>query len=98
MIIFVQDETLGVEDAAESDDDLSDIDEGRNVNNDDEEGSDGDDPEMKAILNDPDFQHMSDSEGDDLPLFGDKDSSDDEEPDLEELEEKDRKKQVCASN
>lgn len=49
---------------------------------------------MKAILNDPDFQHMSDSDGDELPLFGEKDSSDDDEPDIEEEEEKEMKKQV----
>ena len=41
-----------------------------------------------------DFQHMSDSEGDDLPLFGDKDSEDDEEVDLEEKEADLVKKQV----
>ena len=32
---------------------------------------------MKQILNDPDFQHMSDSDLDDLPLFENADSSDD---------------------
>ena len=37
---------------------------------------------------------MSDSEGDDLPLFGDKDSEDDEEVDLEEKEAELLKKQV----
>ena len=45
-----------------------------------------------------DFQHMSDSEGDDLPLFGDKDSEDEEEVDLEEKEAELTKKQVWTGS
>jgi len=41
----------------------------------DEDSGDGEDEKDKDededIMNDPDFQHMSDSEGDDLPLFAD---------------------------
>ena len=54
---------------------------------DDEEEDDDDkedDKEGDDLLNDPDFQNMSDSDGDDLPLFGD--LSDDEQDDDETTE------------
>ena len=55
-----------------SDVDLSDVDkaeasEDEESDNEPEEDLD----EMDAILRDPDFKNMSDSEGDDLPLFDD---------------------------
>jgi len=48
-----------------------------------EDEKEDEDEDDEDILNDPDFQHMSDSEGDDLPLFADlsedeKSSGDDE--------------------
>jgi hypothetical protein len=50
-------------------DDLSDIEDGQGPS---KEGESGGEDDMDEILNDPDFAHMSDSDGDDLPLFGDK--------------------------
>ncbi len=52
----------------------------------------GEDEEMKKILQNPVFQNMSDSEGDDLPLFGEKSSEDEEESEIDE--EQERQKQV----
>ena len=43
---------------------------------------------MAEIMKDPDFANMSDSDGDDLPLFGEKDSEESDENDTEEDEEK----------
>ena len=55
-----------------------------------EEESDIDDDNGEDIFNDPDFQHMSDSDLDDkLPLF-DKNDSDDDDSNLED-EEKESK-------
>ena len=54
-----------------------------------EEEVDGDDKD--SIFDDPDFQHMSDSDGDDLPLFDKDDSDDDEDRDSEDEEEEERK-------
>ena len=54
---------------------------------DDDGEDDGDkevDKEEDDLLNDPDFQNMSDSDGDDLPLFGD--LSDDEQDEDETTE------------
>lgn len=62
--------------------------------NDAENGDDDDDDEMAEILKDPDFANMSDSDKDDLPLFGEKDSDDSDGNDFEEEEEKERKRQV----
>jgi len=49
---------------------------------------------MDEIMKDPDFANMSDSDGDDLPLFGEKDSEDSDANDFEEHEEKERKREV----
>ena len=50
-------------------------------------------------MKDPDFANMSDSDGDDLPLFGEKDSEESDENDTEEDEEKEKKLQmVCSVN
>ena len=51
---------------------------------DDKEGDDESEKERDDLLNDPDFQNMSDSDGDDLPLFGD--LSDDEQDEGEATE------------
>ena len=54
---------------------LSDVEDGNNdkEEEEDEEEEQGGEDDLDAmdddILNDPDFQNMSDSEGDDLPLF-----------------------------
>jgi len=50
---------------------------------------------MKKILQDPVFQNMSDSEGDDLPLFNEKSSEDEEDSDVDA--EVERQKQVQQS-
>ena len=68
-----------------------------------ENGDDGDDDddvddEMAEILKDPDFANMSDSDKDDLPLFGEKDSDDSDGGfDFEEEEEKERRREVRIS-
>ena len=49
---------------------------------------------MAEIMKDPDFANMSDSDGDDLPLFGEKDSEESDENDTEEDEEKEKKREV----
>ena len=76
----------------EEEDQLSDQenleDEENEVNNDEESehSKEENDNSDDDILNDPDFQNMSDSDGDDLPLFDnlDEDELNDEEGDVEE--------------
>ncbi len=61
---------------SESDGDASDDEEASEEG--EGESEDEDQEDADSILNDPDFQHMSDSDGDDLPLFegADEDESD----------------------
>jgi len=66
-----------VEDEYEPDEDLDDNDESEDEEENEEQDNDQDDD----FMNDPDFLNMSDSEGDDLPLFdtlSDEDKSDDD--------------------
>lgn len=74
--------------------------EGQEEEDEEGEGEDEDieeeDEEMERILQDPVFQHMSDSEGDDLPLFDEKSSEDGEESEVDE--EQERQKQVQCLN
>ncbi len=70
---------------------MSELDSGKaEVDDADVDADDG----MDDILKDPDFANMSDSDGDNLPLFGEKDSDDSDANDFEEEEEKEKKKQV----
>ena len=75
--------------------------EGEHINQSDEEEERDDDKESDQesrkegddILNDPDFQNMSDSDGDDLPLFGDlsEDEQDEDEATEGTFKERERK-------
>merc|ERR1712115_592516 len=58
-----------------------------------EENSNPDDEEEDDLLNDPDFQNMSDSDGDDLPLFGNlsEDEQDEDEATEGTFKERERK-------
>merc|ERR1719347_1952061 len=57
------------------------------------DGNSDDEEEDEDILNDPDFQNMSDSDGDDLPLFGDlsEDEQDEDEATEGTFKERERK-------
>merc|ERR1719189_1158571 len=56
-------------------------------------GDDESEKERDDLLNDPDFQNMSDSDGDDLPLFGDlsEDEQDEDEATEGTFKERERK-------
>jgi len=81
-----EDDVMGDFDALEEEE-VEDMEEEKLGSHTDEEEDDndkGDDKEGDDLLNDPDFQNMSDSDGDDLPLFGD--LSDDEQDEDEGTE------------
>ena len=81
-------DAMGDFDALLDEEDVEDMEEEEKLDGQtDNEEEDDDDKEKQGdddLLNDPDFQNMSDSDGDDLPLFGD--LSDDEQDEDEATE------------